>query len=224
MSQPYDKVKLARRDNWFINKVCCIPNQKLDATTKLVVLGMSQQFVERGVNHTQMMKLWYEGIQAYCGLSDDSVGKSTRKLEKVSAVIKELRPEKNQQGIKVNRVWLGFTPEFLTDPASLFVDAETSNHGGKRVKRHKGCGCHPKEIQAWVCEKTGEVIFENDVEDEQVGAPEELARLDQQIEGYEATATLADMPRDELTSQEEKDTFKRAMTIAKNTSNTWEAF
>lgn len=178
MSYSYDNVKLANRASWIFNKVSSIPNAKLDWTTKGVVIGISQQYVERGIPHSQMMKLWYQGIQDYNGLSSDSIGKSVAKLKKARAAIAEQRAERKSDGSTARPMWFCFTPEFLTDPAQLFIDAIESNHGGSRVKRHKGCGGEIVNL-CTACGEThipeSETYYENEPEE----MPGELASNDE---------------------------------------------
>src|SRR5579859_875455 len=96
-----ERNRLATRNDWLLNKVACIPNTKLNAVTKLVVLGISQEFVRLNVPHTQLTKVWYPNIADHCGLSVDAIGSSVKKLLECHAIIKDKECEK---GTKKTRV------------------------------------------------------------------------------------------------------------------------
>src|SRR6266487_3327451 len=129
-----------RRIHWLHDQVFCIPNTKLDTATKMVVFGISQEFVRRGISHTQPTKIWTPNVMGSSGVSKDTVQSSTSKLVKAEALTKELKWEKDKLGEKKQRVYIAFTLAFMRNPAALFVEVEESGHGGKRIKRHKGCG------------------------------------------------------------------------------------
>src|SRR5579859_1784638 len=175
-----ERNRLATRNDWLLNKVACIPNNKLDAVTKLVVLGISQEFVRLNAPHSQLTKVWYPNIADHCGLSVQTVNSSVSKLSKCHAIIKETKCEKQS---RIRRTWVAFTPEFLINPALLFTDVEESNHGGKRVKRHKGCGGQIVNL----CTACGQThIPDSEVYYQEEGEPERnqelLTKLDAQIE------------------------------------------
>jgi hypothetical protein len=213
----YSSDKEQARMAWLLHKVACIPNNKLDWVTKGVVVGISNEFARLGVPHGQLTKVWYPNIAEQSGLSIESVKGGITKLEKVKAIIKEVRAEYNKDTRERNkRVWLSFTPEFLVNPANLFVDAPSSNHGGKRMSvccPH--CGqYHPlHKITSFYCTGCGGMIDhltetqtvenvspreEEETEDKHRAL---LARLDMLIDSsdnYYDAATIPDDVVDEM--------------------------
>lgn len=187
----YTTEKLSRRNTWLHEKVFCIPNKKLDSTTKLVVFALSQWFVHKGIPHQHPIKIWYQDIQDRTGLSDDAVSTALVKLARARAIIKETKKvPSGPTGEKKRRVFISFTPEFLTDPGSLFAEVEDRNHGGKRTRKiHKGCGGEIVNLcttcgQSHIPDSEVELLVEVDGE---VSEPEpdakrtELQRMDEYI-------------------------------------------
>src|SRR5579859_1935979 len=146
MAQPIvlrqaDRSPLAIRNSWLHDKVFAIPSTKLDWSTKGVVFGISQEFIRRRLPHTQLTKIWYPNIADNSGLSNETVKSCVMKLHKAQAIVKEVKFETDPvTKERKKRVWIAFTPLFIDDPFQLYGEVEESGHGGKRVKRHKGCG------------------------------------------------------------------------------------
>jgi hypothetical protein len=192
------------RNIWFLDKVMPIANNRLDATTKMVTFGISQEFIRMGVSHSQLTKIWYPNVADNAGLSQESVVSGVSKLAKAQAITKETKyipcgPTKE----KKKRTFIAFTPLFLTNPALVFSEVQISNHGGKRESiRCPHCDeYHPlKQRSTITCSGCGSVIEEltkvvtldNAAPTPEVRTDEErqvLARLDELIE---ATDTYYD--------------------------------
>lgn len=149
---------------WLIDKVYPITNTKLDATTKMVTLGLVQEFALHSTPLSHPLKVWYGNIQENTGLSKESIVSSVAKLAKVRAITKETKKVPcAPTNEKKNRTFIAFTPEFLSNPVMLFVDVEESNHGGKRESiRCPHCDeYHPlKQRTTITCSGCGSVIEE----------------------------------------------------------------
>lgn len=186
----YTPRRLFQRDHWLGSKVFSLPNLKLDSDAKQIIFGISQEYIRLGIPHHCQLKIWYENIASYTGMSVKSVGACIDRLVRAGAMTKETKvvasgPRKE----KKRRVFIAFTPEFLLEPAKLFSEIPDRDIGGNRPRRlHKNCG---GEITN-TCMKCGESrIQEKDIyiaRIDESGEPveeaqqrEELARMDEYI-------------------------------------------
>lgn len=186
----YTPRRLFLRDSW-IGRVFSLPNVKLDPHAKLVVFGVSQEYVRLGIPHSHPLKIWYPNVQDCTGLSDKSVASSIDRLVKANAMTKETKwlpsgPTKE----KKRRVFVSFTVEFLTNLTMLFEEVEDRDIGGMRARRvHRNCGgtvvnvcteCGTADIPA------SDVYWEKIVDGEPLGQKtkeqsDELHRMDEYI-------------------------------------------
>lgn len=199
------------RNIWLLDKVFSIPNNRLDAATKMVTFGLSQEFIRLGVPHQQLTKMWLPNVADNCGLSVQTVSSSIAKLAKAQAVVKETKkvpcgPTKE----KKTRLFMAFTPLMLVNPALLFSEVEESNYGGKRESiRCPHCDeYHPiKKCSTFTCTGCGSVIeeltvsvtLENEAPQPEVRTEEEkqvLAKLDELIEATDKYYDAAEIDDD----------------------------
>jgi DNA-directed RNA polymerase subunit RPC12/RpoP len=231
MAYKYGERQMIARMVW-LDKVMALPDGKMSPTTKVVIAALSEDFAVRGIPHTQMSKLWIDGgLTSYSGLNKKTVGQHIDILANAGAYIKERRIEKKPDGVTVPRIWGAFSAQFYPVILVNLPDRATRKERQRVSIRCPHCGeYHNLQRYSFVhCGGCG-VEIEEMRETEEIEnvapcvRPDELARLDQQVEAYEAIVTLAEMPREDLTREQEAETFRRAMKVAQTTNGTMEAF
>lgn len=202
----FDYTRQAKiRDLWFSKRIAPIPNNILDWSTKGVIFGVSQEFVQKNIPLTRLLKVWYPNLRDHCGMTEGTFKKGMATLTQAKAIIKSTttEPDKTTKE-KKTRTWLAFTPEFIKDPISLFapLQKEEKRGGDRRIKRHKGCGGEVVNL----CTTCGEThISEKDVYFESADSQEsdisndgrvDLAQLDALIAATDQYYEAADIDDD----------------------------
>jgi hypothetical protein len=185
--QSYEQL-LARND-WFVNRLACVPNSKLDWISKGIVLGISQEFIRLGIPHDELTMIWYGNVSDHSGLPTKTISNGVGHLVKAKALITETKWVSDKvTKEKKRRTLIAFTREFISNPGALFEEQEKINKRGQGVRRHKGCGGEVVNL----CTQCGQShipeteIYYADDPDEKEDAPrdgkEMLAQLDNLID------------------------------------------
>ena len=206
-----DEREMAKRSLWLFKYIDSVDNAKLSPAEKYIIRSIFWEFLRKRILPSQLTKMWYPNIGSHCGLSYDAVGTAIKRFAKFGILSHQVKREKNTHGEETNRVYLAFTPEFLTTPWEVIAKIPEKNRGGKREpiqcphcgEYHKlskkstytctGCGCQIDSLTEY------QEIPNDPPSTTQLGKTEqetELARMDKIISDSESYHEAADIPDD----------------------------